>query len=148
MTREQILEAKDVSIYKRLLRVLGDYAESNAGTGVDDLFNRLTSEKGISMLPKDKHALAILDCVLKGPSVPGIVQKLLNCRFASLPICVKPMYKVGRRTRVASWTRGMFTTDKVKELIDWEGKGKGGWTDIDAEKVTLLDLTKDEKEDK
>jgi hypothetical protein len=115
---------------------------------VDDLFDKLTSPQGIKMLPKDKHALVILDYLLKGASIPGIIQKMLNCRFASLPICVKPMYKVGRRTRVASWTRGMFTTDKVKELIDWEGKGKGGWTDIDANKVTLLDLTKDEKEEK
>jgi hypothetical protein len=146
MTRDQILESKDVSIYKRLLRVLGDYKEAHAGTDIDDYFDRLTSPKGIKMLPKDKHALVILDCVLKGPSVPGIIQKLFNCRFASLPICVKPMYKVGRRTRVASWTRGMYVTDMVKELIDWEGKGRGSWTDIDSNKVTLLDLTKDKEE--
>jgi len=147
MTRKQIIEAKDVNIYKRLLRVLGEYKDSNAGTGVDDLFNKLV-DKGMKILPKNKNALAILDHVLSDASVPGIIQKLLNCRFASLPISVKPLYKSGRKTMVASWTRGMYTTDRVKELIDFEGKGSGSWTDIDGEKVTLLDLTKDEKEDK
>lgn len=147
MMRKQIIEAKDVNIYKRLLRVLGDYKDTNAGTGVDELFNRAI-DGGKKILPKDKHALEILNCILQGTSVPGIINKLLNCRFASLPICVKPMFKAGKRTIVASWTRGMYTTDRVKELIDWENKGNGGWTDIDANKVTLLDLTKDEKEDK
>jgi hypothetical protein len=40
----------------------------------------------------------------------------------------------------------MYVTDMVKELIDWEGKGRGSWTDIDSNKVTLLDLTKDKEE--
>ena len=147
MTREQILEARDVVIYKRLLRVLADYVEDNAGTEYAELLDRAV-DKGKQILPKDKHALAILNCVLKGETVPRIIQNLFNFRFSNLPICVKPMFKNGRRIMVASWTRGVHTTDRVKELIDWEGKGQGKWTDLDAKKITLLDLTKDEKEDK
>lgn len=147
MTRKQILEARDVAVYKRLLRVLADYVEGNAGTEYALLLNTAV-DKGMSIMPKDKHALAILNCVLNGETVPRIIQNLMNYRFSSLPVCVKPMFKGGRRIVVASWTRGMHTSDRVKELIDWEGKGQGKWTDIDAKKVTLLDMLKDEKEDK
>jgi len=146
MRRKKILEAKDVSVYKRLLRVLGDYVEDNAGTEYAELLNR-ACDKGKQIMPKDKNALAILDNVLKGDTVPRVIQNLFNFRFTNLPICVKPMFK-DRRIVVASWTRGSNTTDRVKELIDWEGRGQGKWTDIDRKKITLLDLTKTDKEDK
>lgn len=146
MTRKEILEARDVTVYKRLLRVLGDYVEDNAGTEYAELLNR-ACDKGKQIMPKDKRALAILDCVLKGDTVPRIIQNLFNLRFTNLPIDVKPMFK-NRRVVVASWTRGMYTSDRVKDLIDFEGKGQGKWTDIDKKKVTLLDMTTDEKEGK
>lgn len=143
---KKVMEAKDLTTYKRLLRVLGDYCTKTPGTGVDRLFN-IATDKGKSIMPSDKRALAILSNLLgKENTFPQVVQQLLNMRFSSLPIEVRPLYKDGRKTRVASWSRGANVSDRVKDLVNWDdGGGKGQWTDIDGKKVSLIDMTKEDK---
>lgn len=142
---KRITEAKDVEVYKKLLRTLGDYTIKNPVTGINKLFD-IAIEQGKKVLPKDKHALAILDYVLSN-SVPAAVQKLLNMRFGDLPKAeFRPLIKVGKKHEVAFWGRNNQVYDKVKDLVDFEASGKSGqWSDINGEKVTLLDLSKEEK---
>jgi len=102
---KRILEAKDLEIYKRLLRILGAYAKEAPAQGIEHLFN-VVVEKGKSIMPKDKHALAILDELLDEEKPADTVQKLMNMRFCSLPACCKPLMKAGRRYHVAFWNRG------------------------------------------
>jgi hypothetical protein len=142
---KKIQEAKDLDIYKKLLNVLGDYSTNVPATGVDGLFN-IAIEQGKKVLPDDKQGLAILDFILTNNSTPAAVQKLLNMRFSDLPTDLRPMIKVGRKHEVAFYTRAAVTSDRVKDLIDWEEAGKKGqWTNLDGETAQLLDLTKEEK---
>lgn len=140
----KLFEAKDVAIYKQLLRVLGDYVQKTPGTGVDKLFDAAV-ESGKSIMPKDKRALMILNHILyKKDTTPAIVQKLLNARFSSLPIDIRPIYKDGRKKVVAAWNRGVNTSDRIKDLIDFAGGSTGGsWADIDGNSVKLIDMTKE-----
>lgn len=141
-----IFEAnKPLSVYKKLLKVLGDYSDRFPGTGVGKLFNQ-TIEQGKRILPKDKLAVDILWFVLSKHSTAAAVQKLLNMRFSNLPIKLQPIVKNGRSKEVAFWTRDSKISDKVKDLIDFDGKGtKGAWSDVDGDKVKLLDISEEEK---
>ncbi len=135
---KRITESKDVTIYKALLQILGEYSTKVPGTGMDRLLDAVI-EQGKKILPKDERALMILSYVL-GHGTPAAVQKLLNIRFSDLPPELKPMNKAGRRHQVPFWTRDTHTSDKVKDLIDWSATGKAGqWTDTNGEKVDLLD---------
>jgi len=144
MIRE-VFEAKGVQIYKKLLRVLGDYSRKAPATGVDKLFDTVV-DLGKKILPKNKTALTILDCVLSNP-VPVAVQRLLNMRFSDLPKTEnRPIYKKGNRYLVAWWSVDGQISDKVQSLIDFKGTGKTGrWTDLEGDDVTLIDLSKKEK---
>jgi hypothetical protein len=138
-------EAKNLNLFKRLLRILGEYCKSVPATGTDRLFD-IAVEKGLKILPKDKTALAILDEVLKEDSVPESVQELLNMRFANLPIKCRPLVKKGQKHEVASWARDTLISDKVKDLINWDGTGAAGkWSDLEGKKVELIDMSKEEK---
>lgn len=142
---KRILEAKDLEIYKRLLRILGAYAKEAPAQGIERLFNAAV-EKGKSVMPKDKQALAILDELLDEEKPADTVQKLMNMRFCSLPVCCKPLVKAGRRCQVAYWNRGDHTSDRVKDLIDWDATGKSGkWSEVDGTSVKLVDMTKKEE---
>lgn len=142
---KRILEAKDLALYKTMLRVLGDYCTNVPFTGVDKLFNMMI-EKGAQVMPKDEHALDILRFVLRMKSPAVIVHQLLNLRFSDLPVEVRPITKKGRRHEVASWTRDEIISDRVKDLVDWSGSGKqGAWTDIDGNKVELVDANDEEE---
>jgi len=135
----KIFEARDVNIYKGLLRVLGDYTAEVPCTGVDKLLDSAI-EQGKKILPSDKRALSIIDYILVTDSTPAVVQKLLNMRFSDLPVELKPLTKDGRKHVVAFWMRGKKISDKVKDLIDFDGiGGKGQWVNIDGEAVTLID---------
>lgn len=138
-------EAKNLNLFKRLLRILGEYCKSVPATGTDRLFNAAV-EQGIKIMPKDKTALAILDKILDEKSVPESVQELLNMRFANCPIGCRPLVKKGNSHEVASWARGTLISDKVKDLINWDGaSGAGKWSDLEGKKVELIDMTKEEK---
>lgn len=142
---KRIQEAKDVQIYQRLLKTLGDYTANVPTTGVDNLFD-VASEQGKKILPKDKKAIEVLDYVLSCGSVPRIVHKLLNLRFSDLPVECRPIMKDGRKHRIAHWSRGTKISDRVKDLIDWENTGQTGkWTDIDGEKIDLIPIIQKEE---
>ena len=82
--------------------------------------------------------------LLKVNSVPAAIDKLLNIRLSQLPIELRPLVKNGRKKEVAHWTRGALVSDKVKDLIDFEGTGGTAfWSDVDGNKVSLLDLSKE-----
>jgi len=148
---KRITEAKDVTTYKKLLRALGDFSDMFPATGVSGLFKGAV-ENGINVLPSDKQALAILNAVMsEDKAAPGIVHELLNLRFADLPIELRPVFKNARCKEVAFWQLDGKLYDRVVALINFKGSGKkGAWSDLDGNKVTLLDLTKteDERDDK
>jgi len=136
-----ILEAKDLDVYKRLLKVLGEYTDKFPGTGVSRMFDQALGS-GKKILPKDKLAIDILHFILKNNSVPSAVHKILNFRFSNLPIELRPLVKNGRSKEVAHWSRESLVSDKIKDLIDWEGTGKAGsWSDVDGNKVKLYDMS-------
>jgi len=132
-----VLESKDLTVYKRLLRALGEYSDSFPATGVSKMF-RSVLENGLKVLPKDADALSILSFVLSGKSVPAIVHALLNTRFSDLPVEIKPLYKVGNATVVAYWCKGKVVSDKVLDLVEFEAKEKGYWSDEKGKEVKLL----------
>ncbi len=141
---KRIQEEKDVNLYQRLLKVLGEYSASVPATGVDELFNTVASQ-GKKVLPKDKKALEILDCILSGASAARIVHKLLNLRFSDLPVECRPITKNGRKHLTAHWSREKKISDRIKDLVDFEVSGKAGhWSDIDGEKVSLIDISSKE----
>lgn len=143
---EKIREARDVNIYQKLLKTLGDYSNRVPATGVDELFD-VAAKQGKKILPKDKKALEILDYILSSGSTARIIHKLLNLRFSDLPVECKPLMKDGRKHRVAHWTRDTKITDRVKDLVDWENTGKvGAWTNIDGDKSALIQISQKEKE--
>jgi len=137
--RKQVLESKETTIYKKLLNIFGDFCDNHPATSVDGLFELLI-EKGIKILPKDKRALDILNCMVCGcDSIPMQVQKILNMRFGNLPTELKPITKSGRRHEIAFWCKDGSVFDQVKMLLNFEGKGVGFWSDANGEKVTLID---------
>jgi len=143
MRTKQLLEAKDITIYKRLLRALGDYTTSYPATGIDQLF-RKACDKGTKILPKDEQARTIIDTVLTSDcSSSGIIQKLLNLRFADLAVGLRPQAKKGRRKEVAFWAKDDKVSDKIIDLIDFEGKAEGRWVDAEGNKVELLKMEED-----
>lgn len=143
---QRILEAKDLKIYKRLLRVLGEYTQTFPSTGIGDFFDSVV-EQGKKVLPKDKQALTILYYILKdeSESVPTTINKLLNMRFPSLPVEYRPITLDGRKKEVAFWQRGNVISDRVKDLIDFKNVGKiGGWCNVNGDKVSLVDMSKED----
>ena len=142
---KKIQEARDVYLYQRLLKTLGDYSASVPATGVDNLFDVVASQ-GKKILPKDKKAIEILDYILSSGSVARVVHKLLNLRFSDLPVECRPITKNGRKHLVASCGRDKKISDRIKDLVDFENSGKTMfWCDIDGEKVSLLPIKKEEK---
>jgi len=134
-----------LNVYRKLLLVLGDYSCAFPGTGVGKLFKQAT-EYGKKVLPSDKLALKILWTILSKDTSAAAVHKLLNMRFSNLPPELQPIVKKGRSKEVAFWARGASVTDKIKDLIDFKNDGKKGmWSDVDGNKVELLDITVEEK---
>lgn len=135
---KHILESTDITLYKKLLDILSDYYETAPCAGVYDKLNLAMAGKKI--LPKDKRAEAILTKLLSQANSADAVQKLLNMRFADVQDkSLRPLTREGHKYRLAFWTRSGFTSDRVRDLIDWEATGKEGfWSDINGKKVTLI----------
>jgi len=140
---QQITEAKDVVLYKKLLKTLGGYSSAFPATGVDGLFDTLI-DQGKKILPSDKQAIKILDYIISNDSEPAAVQKLLNVRFADLPVECRPVTKKGNKHEVAFWETKGIVSDKVKSLLDFDGSGKGKWSDMDGKSVTLIDIVEED----
>lgn len=135
-----INEAKDLQLYKMVIRVLGEYSVSVPCTGVDALFNTAI-EKGAQIIPKDKNAIEILYFVF-GNDAPSAINNMLNLRFSDLPVGLRPMIKPSRKHEVAFWTRDKNTSCRIKDLIDWGATGKQGtWTDCDGKKQEVIDMS-------
>ena len=138
--KELLEKVKDLNLYKTLVITLGKYSTEYPMTGVDNMFNAL-AEKGKKCIPSDDKAQDILACVLTtDESIPGKVQKLLNCRFASLDLCKRPVYKTEDRMETAFWSIDGKISDKVVGLVDFEGGNakRGFWCDQDGKKVTII----------
>jgi len=136
---EMLNEAKDLKLYKKLLRVLGGYADKFPATGVSKMF-RAALDGGIKCVPKDKRALSILACIVDtDESIPAQVQKLLNVRFADLELVCRPIYKDGNAKNVAFWNVDGEVNDKILSLMNFDGKA-GQWSDAEGKKVSLIDI--------
>ena len=139
---EMLMEAKDLNLYKKLLRVLAGYADKFPATGVSKMF-RLALENGIKVMPTNKQALEILGGILNSEeSVPAQVQRLLNQRFADVDSSIRPVYKDGNSKNVAFWQVDGAVSDKVLSLVSLDGKA-GNWSDASGEKVSLIDMIPD-----
>jgi len=136
-----LLEAKNLSIYKKLLAVLSEWCDSVPGTGIAQWLDKII-EKGVKSIPSDKRAQAIIEYILDEHSVSSAVQFLTNWNFTNLPYDLKPVYKQGNKHLTAFWKTDNMTEYKVKALLN-PNAGKGSWTDQDGNKVTLLDVTND-----
>lgn len=144
-----LLEAKKLTIYKKLIRLLSDYSEKFPATGVDNYFKAAT-DKGVKILPGNSRASDIIYSIIDDcdKSVPSKVTDLLNKRFSDLTMDVRPLFKNGKRKEVAFWERDGKVTDKVIDLIDWEGGKAGRWADAQGEKVSLIDMEETPEEEK
>lgn len=139
---KQLNEAKDLNVYKQLLKAFGDFTGQYV-TGVGKVYRDML-EAGLKCVPKDKRAQDILALVLAEGSSKA-VQDVLNVRLAELPITVRPIYKSGNSKLTAFWKKGDRILDKVYDLLDLKGEGaKGEWTDEKGEKVELLALEGEE----
>jgi len=134
-----LLEAKNLDVYKALLRTFSDFTDQCPGTGMGNVYRQLL-ELGLKCVPKDKKALAILEHVLSAKSTTARVQALSNTSFGSLPIVVRPVYKDKNRKVTAFYSKNDKIYSNVVDLLSFEG-GTGSWTDEKGTKVTLLDLT-------
>lgn len=134
---KSITEAKDVSLYQKLLAVLNEYTKAYPATGVDVLLRKII-EKGKKCMPKDKVALNILSDVLGESASASAVQKLLNMRFANLQEELCPKFKNGKRIETAFWHVSDTINDKVVSLINVDSIAAGRWSDMYGKRVTLL----------
>jgi len=141
----KLYESTKLDVYKKLLRILGEYSKTVATSNIGKLF-LAAADQGMKILPTDKAALNIINCCLVEEEVAESIQKILNIRFSNLPIECCPLIKGAPSHAAARWARGDMVSDQVTSLIDWEATGKSGhWVDADGKKVTLLDLSKGDK---
>lgn len=137
--RKTLLEATDLTIYKKLIRVLGSYSSKFPSTGIDKLFTQ-ACEIGKKIMPTDARAMAIIEELLDNDSIPAIVQKMQNTRFVNLNYMLKPTIKNGRKKETAFWCVDDKVGDKIIDLIDFNGVGKKGfWCDVTGAKATLVE---------
>jgi hypothetical protein len=135
----ELLEAqKDLSIYKRLVQLLGDYQTNVPATGISNIFNKLL-DKGIKAIPKDKTAQAILSYILFNKDQALIIECLLNQRFAKLPALYRPTYKDGNKKLTAFWFSNDNICDKSFNLLNLEDS-IGHWCDESGKSVKLINV--------
>lgn len=145
ISAKTILEGRDLTLYKQLLRTLGEYTDSFPATGVDRIFNSMV-RRGLKSVPKDKKALDILDSLIYGcpggdPSMPRIVSDLLNKRFSDLPFPVRPVFMNGRKREVAFFSKGGRLHDRVISLLLVGDEPVEGWVDVNGKKVEIVDMS-------
>ena len=133
-------ENKKLDVYKTLVVVLGEYSDKFPATSADNLFNQAV-QNGVKVLPDDKRAVQILGSIVSGgASVPAKVQELLNVRYVDLAIDIRPLHKKGDKTYVAFWYKEGNVYDKVIDMVGFDGKGSGYWSDASGKKVKLISL--------
>lgn len=141
--RTLLNEAKDLKIFKRILDLFGEFVELYPGTGMSRVYKSIL-DAGMKSMPKDKRAIEMINFVVTN-NVPKSVQDLQNTSFNDLPISLRPLYKSGNSKLVAFWGREGKLGNKVFDLLDLEGEGKGKWVDEKGEPVTLIDFAREAK---
>jgi hypothetical protein len=140
-------EAKDLSVYKALVRKFAAYADNAPATGYGILFNKLITQ-GIKAMPSDPQALVILRYIVSIKSDGDALHRLINTRFSDLPPTVRPRIKdpKSRQQKIANWSRGKEIHDRIRALIDWDGKGGStGWCDIDGKSVQVVEIGEEDE---
>jgi len=133
-------ENRQLDVYKALVSVLGEYSDRFPATAADKLFDEAVSN-GKKIVPKETRALRILSAILANvTSIPARVQELLNIRFTDLAVDVRPMYRETDKTYVAFWNRDGNVYDKVIDLVGFDGKSSGHWSDASGKKVKIISL--------
>jgi len=129
---------KDLFLYKKLLNHFDSFIDAQPGTGMSKVYRQLL-DAGLKCMPKDKHALKVLDYVVTD-NVPKSIQDLLNLTFSDLPIGIRPTYQSANSRLVAFWCKGDRIYSKVKDLLNLEkDEAKGSWCDEKGNKVTIVD---------
>ncbi len=125
-----------------MLRVFGDYTAGTPASGISGMYDALI-EHGAKILPSDKDALWIIKNMFDvDESDATKIHKLLNIRFSDLPGSIRPMIRPNRKILTANWTIDGVVSDRVKDLIDWNGSGKKGfWSDVDGNKAEIVNST-------
>ena len=67
-----LLEMKQLSIYKNLITIFGDYVSRFPATGVDQMLDDLLSS-GVKVIPSDAQAQLILASLLCNENIPKSV---------------------------------------------------------------------------
>jgi hypothetical protein len=134
-------EAKDLSVYKKMLTVFCDFTDRYPGTGMSRVYKNLLNA-GLKCVPKDKRAQEMLNYVLSD-NVPKSIQDLINTNFTELPITIRPLYKVGNEKVVGFWNKDGKICGKTFDLLILDGESAGFWCDEKGEKIDLLDLSKE-----
>ena len=134
-------EAKDLSVYKKILNIFCDFTDKYPGTGMSRVYKNLL-DAGLKCVPKDKRAVEMLNYVLSD-NVPKSVQELINTNFADLPITIRPLYKAGNQKLVGFWSKDGKICGTTFDLLTLGEEGKGFWCDEKGEKIDLLDLSKE-----
>lgn len=137
MNLKYLEEAKDLSLYKALVKVLSDYDQEFPSTGIADIMTAVLKKK-LKVLPADAVALSILQFVISNGSAPYVVNSLLNLRFSDLPQHLSPVYEKDGSVRVAFWGSGGKVNDRVVSLLNTEKESDGHWVDQAGQKVRIL----------
>lgn len=144
MIEQMLNEAKDLSLFKRILSAFSCFVERQPGTGMNRIYKNML-DSNIGMMPKDQRALDILSNVVKDKSDSAVVQDVVNKTFTDLPCTVRPSYRNGSAKLVAFWCKGGKVYSKVFDLLNFDkSSGQGFWSNESGEKVNLLDLSSTE----
>ena len=135
-------EAKDLNIYKMMVDMFSCFIDKYPGSGMGKVYRQLL-DAGLKCVPKDKRAQEMFGHVLTD-NTPRSIQDLLNTNFTELPIGLRPLYKASNSKLVAFWKKGEKIYNRIFDMLDLEGEGKGGWCDEKGETVKLLDLSKED----
>lgn len=138
---QRLNEAKDLSLYKRMVDMFARAYESYSGFGGT---YRKILDGGFRIIPKDKRAQEILNYVV-GEGSGKNIQSLMNMRFAELPVDIRPNFRNGKKYETAYWCIDDKLNTKIFDLLSFpEVKGKGKWADESCKGVSLLELQKKE----
>lgn len=134
----ELKESKELSVFKQTLNVFGEYLEKFAASGIHKYLDMLLTA-GKKAIPSDSKAKDIIEFSLGMSTAGESVQFLLNRRFEDLPVATRPYYKDGNRHLVAFWSKeGGSVSDRIKDLINWNGEKSGQWVDVAGNKINLI----------
>ena len=131
-------ESKALSLFKRLLNVLEEYAMTFPLSNLSKYLD-FALAKGKKIIPTDERAKDILEFVLQMGTPAESLQFLTGRRFSAIPTIIKPIYKdKSNRVQVACWKKGDEVSDMISSLLVLEGEKNGSWVSDKGEKVLLI----------